>query len=148
MGTAAVVSVRQKVETGSRGATTPVMNRVTGPVGASGCFVDNGRSALTKSADVPEGHSIHRQARDQTPMLARKVLAVSSPQGRFIEGAALLDGRRCTGVEACGKHLFYRFAGGDTLHIHLGLFGKFRSVALPAAEPRGLVRVRAARGVL
>ena len=91
---------------------------------------------------MPEGHSIHRQARDQTPMLARKVLAVSSPQGRFIEGAALLDGRRCTGVEACGKHLFYRFAGGDALHIHLGLFGKFLCVPRPAAEPKGLVRVR------
>ena len=75
-------------------------------------------------------------------MLKRKLLKVSSPQGRFLEGAALLDGRRCMGVEACGKHLFYRFAGGDTLHIHLGLFGKFRSVKLPAPQPRGLVRVR------
>lgn len=75
-------------------------------------------------------------------MLRRKVLKVSSPQGRFLEGAALLDGRRCMSVEACGKHLFYRFAGGDALHIHLGLFGKFRSVAGPAPEPRGLVRVR------
>ena len=91
---------------------------------------------------MPEGHSIHRQALDQTPMLKRQVLQVSSPQGRFMEGAALLDGRRCMGIEACGKHLFYRFAGGDTLHIHLGLFGKFRSVALPAPEPRGLVRIR------
>ena len=31
---------------------------------------------------------------------------------------------------------------GDTLHIHLGLFGKFRAAARPAAEPRGAVRVR------
>lgn len=91
---------------------------------------------------MPEGHTIHREARDQTPMLRRKILAVSSPQGRFLEGAARLDGRRCTAVEACGKHLLYRFAGGDTLHIHLGLFGKFRKVERPAAEPRGLVRVR------
>ena len=91
---------------------------------------------------MPEGHSIHRQARDQTPMLRRKVLKVSSPQGRFLEGSALLDGRRCMAVEACGKHLFYRFAGGDTLHIHLGLYGKFHSVEAPAAEPRGQVRVR------
>ena len=69
---------------------------------------------------MPEGHTIHRAARDQAPMVVRKVLAVSSPQGRFLDGAALLDGRRCMAVEACGKHLFYRFAGGDTLHIHLG----------------------------
>lgn len=91
---------------------------------------------------MPEGHTIHRAARDQTPMLRRKVLAVASPQGRFHEGAARLDGRRCMAVEACGKHLFYRFAGGDTLHIHLGLFGRFRAVKRPAAEPRGAVRVR------
>lgn len=91
---------------------------------------------------MPEGHSIHRQALDQTPMLARKVLAVSSPQGRFLEGAALLDGRRCMSVEACGKHLLYRFAGGDTLHVHLGLYGKFHAVPLPSPEPKGLVRVR------
>lgn len=91
---------------------------------------------------MPEGHTIHRAARDQTPMLRRKILAVSSPQGRFFEGAARLDGKRCMSVEACGKHVFYRFAGGDTLHIHLGLFGKFRAAARPAAEPRGAVRVR------
>ena len=75
-------------------------------------------------------------------MLRRKVIAVSSPQGRFTQGAALLDGRRCMDVEACGKHLFYRFSGGDALHIHLGLYGKFLCVPRPAAEPRGLVRVR------
>ena len=45
-------------------------------------------------------------------------------------------------VEACGKHLFYRFAGGNTLHLHLGLYGKFHCTPLPAGEPRGQVRVR------
>ncbi len=91
---------------------------------------------------VPEGHTIHREARDQTPMLRRKLVAVSSPQGRFFEGAALIDGRRCMAVEAYGKHLFYRFAGGDTLHVHLGLYGKFRKAKLPAPEPKGAVRIR------
>ena len=91
---------------------------------------------------MPEGHTIHREARDQTPMLRRKIIAVASPQGRFHEGAALLDGRRCMAIEAWGKHLFYRFAGGDTLHIHLGLFGKFRKAKLPAPEPKGEVRIR------
>ncbi len=93
---------------------------------------------------MPEGHTIHRAARDQTPMLAGQVLAVSSPQGRFAAGAARLDGRRCEAVEAHGKHLLYRFAGGDTLHIHLGLYGKFHPTAGAPAEPKGLVRVRLA----
>lgn len=91
---------------------------------------------------MPEGHTIHRAARDQRPMLAGKVLRVASPQGRFYEGAARLDGERCLAVEAYGKHLVYQFENEKTLHIHLGLFGRFRTAKLPAAEPKGEVRVR------
>ena len=75
-------------------------------------------------------------------MLVDQVLEVSSPQGRFMEGSASLDGRRCAGVEAYGKHLFYAFDGADTLHVHLGLYGKFHKSKVPAGEPRGAVRVR------
>lgn len=78
-------------------------------------------------------------------MLAGKVLDVSSPQGRFMEGAAQLDGRRCTAIDAYGKHLLYRF-GELSLHIHLGLFGRFRCAKRPAAEPKGEVRVRMMSG--
>jgi endonuclease VIII len=91
---------------------------------------------------MPEGHTIHRAARDQRPMLVSQVLDVSSPQGRFAEGAVAIDGQRCVGVEAFGKHLVYRFENGFALHIHLGLFGKFRTAKRPAAEPKGEVRVR------
>jgi len=28
-------------------------------------------------------------------------------------------------TEAVGKHLLHHFDGGRTLHIHLGLYGKF-----------------------
>jgi endonuclease VIII len=91
---------------------------------------------------MPEGHTLHRAARDQRPMLVGHRLAVSSPQGRFAEGAARLDGQRCDAVEAYGKHLIYRFEGGDALHIHLGLYGQFRTAPAPVPEPRGAVRVR------
>jgi endonuclease VIII len=91
---------------------------------------------------MPEGHTIHRAARDQRPMLASKVLSVASPQGRFFEGAARLDGATCIAVEAYGKHLIYQFENEIALHIHLGLFGRFHTAKLPAAEPRGEVRVR------
>ncbi len=91
---------------------------------------------------MPEGHTIHRAARDHRRALAGQVLAVSSPQGRFAEGAGRIDGRRCLTVEAYGKHLLYGFEGGATLHIHLGLFGRFRVRKLPVTEPRGAVRVR------
>ena len=91
---------------------------------------------------MPEGHTIHRVARDQNPLLSGQVLAVSSPQGRFAAGAARLDGRQCVTVEAFGKHLLYRFEDDEALHIHLGLFGRIRKHKVPLAEPRGAVRVR------
>jgi endonuclease-8 len=91
---------------------------------------------------MPEGHTIHRAARDQRPMLVGQRLAVGSPQGRFADGAASLDGRACTAIEAYGKHLLYDFEGERTLHVHLGLFGSFRSAGQPAPAPRGAVRAR------
>jgi endonuclease VIII len=91
---------------------------------------------------MPEGHTIHRAARDQRKMLAGQILRVASPQGRFFDGAAVLDGQQCLSVEAYGKHLIYQFKGDVALHIHLGLFGRFRTAKLPAPEPRGEVRVR------
>jgi endonuclease-8 len=91
---------------------------------------------------MPEGHTIHRAARDQRRLLQGHPLAVSSPQGRFEAGAARLDGATCTEVEAYGKHLIYRFEGALALHIHLGLFGRFRTGKRPEPEPKGAVRVR------
>jgi endonuclease VIII len=91
---------------------------------------------------MPEGHTIHRAALDQRPLLVGSVLEVSSPQGRFAEGAARLNSQRCTGIEAYGKHLLYHFERRETLHIHLGLYGRFRVAQAPVPEPQGAVRVR------
>jgi endonuclease-8 len=91
---------------------------------------------------VPEGHTIHRAARDHHRIFAGQQLTVSSPQGRFADGASLLTGHFCLAVEAFGKHLLYRFKNGDVLHIHLGLFGRIQKRKIPLAEPRGAVRVR------
>jgi len=90
---------------------------------------------------MPEGHTIHRIAADHTRDFVGQTLCVSSPQGRFTDGAMLLDGRTLTAVEAYGKHLLYDWEG-HSLHIHLGLYGKFRRHAVPAPEPRGAVRLR------
>jgi endonuclease VIII len=99
-------------------------------------------AAHPQSAIMPEGHTIHRAARDQRTMLAGQSLRVSSPQGRFESGAAALDGSVCTIIDAYGKHLIYRFGNERALHIHLGLFGTFRTAKHPVAEPRGAVRIR------
>ena len=91
---------------------------------------------------MPEGHTIHRAAKDHHKVLAGDKLTIESPQGRFVEGSRHLSGKLCTAVEAFGKHLIYRFEAGDSLHIHLGLFGKIRKHKLPLREPRGAVRIR------
>lgn len=76
---------------------------------------------------MPEGHTIHRAARLQRALLRGRPAVADSPQGRFAEGAALLDGRALRTVDAWGKHLFYRWTPDATLHVHLGLFGRFRT---------------------
>ena len=95
---------------------------------------------------MPEGHTIHRAARDHHKILAGQKLTVSSPQGRFTDGAAILTGHLCLMVEAFGKHLVYRFDHGEALHVHLGLFGRIRNRKLPLVDPRGEVRVRLVSG--
>ena len=93
---------------------------------------------------MPEGHLLHRLARDQAELIGTQP-AVSSPQGRFAEGAAALDGRRLEAVEAYGKHLHHRFAGeaGPGLHTHLGMQGKWIRLA-GDRPPRPQVRLRLA----
>jgi endonuclease VIII len=91
---------------------------------------------------VPEGHTIHRLARDHAALFAGRRLRVTSPQGRFAEAAARVDRRRLETVDAHGKHLFYQWATGDIIHVHLGLFGKFFTHSTPAPPPRETVRLR------
>jgi endonuclease-8 len=74
---------------------------------------------------VPEGHTLHRLAQSLDLAFAGTTPAVSSPQGPFAEGAALLDGRTVTEASAYGKHLFVEFSGERWLNVHLGLIGKF-----------------------
>lgn len=101
---------------------------------------------------MPEGHTIHAAAQDQMRDLGGGPVAVSSPQGRAASVAEQLDGLVLRRIDAYGKHLLYRFAPADlprvrradlvTLHIHLGLFGKFFRQASPPKPPTGQKRLR------
>ncbi|MBC7519153.1 MAG: Fpg/Nei family DNA glycosylase [Microbacteriaceae bacterium] len=72
---------------------------------------------------MPEGHSVHRIARQfQRNFVGRRVTA-SSPQGRFETGAAELDGIRMLAAFAVGKQLFIEFEHDRWLRVHLGLYG-------------------------
>ncbi len=65
-----------------------------------------------------------------------------SPQGKFADAAALLDGSGLRTADAHGKHLFLGFRDGDWVHIHLGLFGKVAFGDAPAPPPGDTVRLR------
>ncbi|OCG75667.1 Fpg/Nei family DNA glycosylase [Microbacterium sediminis] len=72
---------------------------------------------------MPEGHSVHRIARQFSRNFVGRRVRASSPQGRFAEGAALLDGREPTRARAVGKQMFLAFEGDLWLRVHLGLYG-------------------------
>jgi endonuclease VIII len=91
---------------------------------------------------VPEGHTIHRLARDHATWFAGQQVHVSSPQGRFADAARLVDGATLTATDAVGKHLFHRYDTGTSVHIHLGLFGRVFRHPSPPPQPRQTVRYR------
>jgi endonuclease-8 len=90
---------------------------------------------------VPEGHTLFRLAREQDELFAGRPVHVTSPQGRFDGGAAVIDGRVLDEVTSYGKHLFARF-GGDTVHVHLGLYGKYATGTGSPPPAKGALRMR------
>jgi endonuclease VIII len=93
---------------------------------------------------MPEGHTIHRLAAALTERLGGRVVAASSPQGRFADEAATIDGGRIARVTAHGKHLFFELAGDGApiVHVHLGLGGRIEGGAGAPPEARGAIRLR------
>ena len=72
---------------------------------------------------MPEGHSVHRIARQFDRNFVGRTVAAASPQGRFVEGAAMIDGREALSVRAVGKQMFLAFDGDLWLRVHLGMYG-------------------------
>jgi endonuclease-8 len=95
---------------------------------------------------MPEGHTIHRLAARHRDLFAGHKVELSSPQGRFAEGAALLSGRLLTSTEALGKHLLHHYDSGSSVHVHLGLYGTVTDGAGSPPPPVGQVRMRMVGG--
>lgn len=72
---------------------------------------------------MPEGHSVHRIARQFDRNIVGRTVSASSPQGRFVEGASVIDGRDALEVRAVAKQMFLRFDGDVWLRVHLGMYG-------------------------
>jgi len=69
-----------------------------------------------------EGHACHRVAHLHRKLLVGKRFVVTSPNGRFVEGAAAVDGRTLLSIEVHGKYLFYFFEGMLLALLHEQVF--------------------------
>lgn len=72
---------------------------------------------------MPEGHSVHRIARQFARSFTGPPVTVSSPQGRFTAGADRLDGHAILQARAVGKQMFLEFDHHLWLRVHLGMYG-------------------------
>src|SRR5690554_6768596 len=88
---------------------------------------------------MPEGHSVHRIARQFALHFVGHRVAASSPQGRFAAGAAQLDGHVMTDARAIGKQMYLDFEHELVLRVHLGMYGAWDfagDITADAATPR------------
>ena len=91
---------------------------------------------------MPEGHSVHRTAKQFQRLFLQQPTEISSPQGRFTD-AGLISGQRLTKSEAWGKQLVLHFESA-AIRVHLGIYGKwkFSTFEDTPPEPYGQVRAR------
>jgi formamidopyrimidine-DNA glycosylase len=105
-----------------------------------------------------EGHQCHRVAAAHRKLLVGHPFKATSPNGRFVEGAAAIDSRPLSKIEVHGKNLFYFFAKAPTLpdeaklqqppsayevvHVHFGMSGAFKTMKPPGDEPTPTTRLR------
>lgn len=95
--------------------------------------VSSSSAALT--IKMVEGHSVSRLASRFRTTLVGRTFSASSPNGRFADGASVIDGRVLSRMEAIGKNLFAFFSNGNgtnndgteddaiVVHVHFGMSG-------------------------
>jgi formamidopyrimidine-DNA glycosylase len=81
-----------------------------------------------------EGHQVHRVAAAHRKLLVGSRFRCTSPNGRFADGAAAIDGALLTRVEAYGKNLLYVFSNGPAAAAAAAAAAP-RSTAAGAAAP-------------
>ncbi len=72
---------------------------------------------------MPEGHSVHRIARQFARNFVGRAVVASSPQGRFAAGASAVSGQTMVESWAVGKQMFLKFESGEWIRVHLGIYG-------------------------
>jgi len=100
---------------------------------------------------MPEGDTIHRAAARINAALAGRVIELAdapNPRSPIHNRAGELQGQTLEQAEAFGKHLVAHFSGGQALHSHLGMNGKWFVTAdgrLPYGKP--WLRLASGRGI-
>lgn len=89
---------------------------------------------------MPEGHSVHRIARQFDDLFVGTRPTLTSPQGRFASGAALLSGRELLESQAVGKQMFLRFEENLWMRVHLGIYGAWDFIRAPQLPESSLTR--------
>lgn len=97
-----------------------------------------------------EGHSVHRVAAMHRQRLLGKKFKAWSPNGRFKEGAELINNKQFFRIEAVGKNLFAFFGDPSdedyviVVHVHFGMAGNWAVYETPevAPEPSNTNRLR------
>lgn len=84
---------------------------------------------------MPEGHSVHRIARQFAQNFVGHRIAVSSPQGRFSDDAQRIDGSTMVSARAVGKQMFLEFDNDLWLRVHLGLYGAWDFAGEISVDP-------------
>ena len=89
---------------------------------------------------MPEGHTVHRVARLFRDVFVGRTIHASSPQGRFAEGASLIDGHSVVDSWAVGKQFFAGIGPDWVLRVHLGIYGAWSVQGLADAQSLGAPR--------
>jgi endonuclease-8 len=91
---------------------------------------------------MPEGDTVARAAARLRPVLVGRTLTVADGAPPVRRWASRLVGHTVVGVRTHGKHLFIDVEGGVTIHVHLGMPGRWRVFDRPGRlGDRGAVRL-------
>ena len=88
-----------------------------------------------------EGDNVHRMVKNQRKYIKGRRFKAVSPNGRFTDGAAAIDGKILYRIEVIGKNLFHFYSDdadgtGEVVvvRIHFGMSGRFRYIYVKTAK--------------
>jgi len=96
---------------------------------------------------MPEGHTVHRVARHFRDEFVGHQVTVTSPQGRFSQGAKTLNDLTIVDATAVGKQLFVTFEHGWVLRVHLGIYGAWTFISRARHHSMGAPRASREEGM-